>query len=146
MVSYEQFFGCVSLKTITLPSSIRHIEEYAFEKCINLTSINLSEGLEEVDAFAFTGCKSLETLTLPSTVETFEKSALINSGIKTLNCRGSEDSIYFIDADYDEDYDGDLYNFEIFFRVNKDEYPELYKNEEFSINVPDVTINYNYTN
>lgn len=54
------FYKCVSLETITIPSSseLKKIGIYAFYGCSSLENMNLPESLEYVGGNAFTACKS----------------------------------------------------------------------------------------
>ena len=63
------------LKSITIPGSVKTIAKRAFPTCPALTTLNLSEGLEEIGEMAFWGCKSLESVTIPSTVKTIGSNA-----------------------------------------------------------------------
>ncbi len=56
------------LKKITLPSTVKEIERYAFRYCYELESIQLSASLEIIGAMAFEQCNSLKTLELPNTL------------------------------------------------------------------------------
>ena len=63
------FHGCVSLPTITIPSTVKKVEKNAFEDCHKLVNVQLNEGLEEIKLMAFSGCVSLNQITFPSTVK-----------------------------------------------------------------------------
>jgi hypothetical protein len=62
------FEGLQSLKTITLPSTIRSLEPNAFKMCVSLTNVILPPSLIIIDKFAFYGCYALTSLTIPSGV------------------------------------------------------------------------------
>lgn len=53
---------------VTLPSSVKKIEAYAFWGCDNLETVSLGTGLTCVDDYAFANCKGLKTMTIPSNV------------------------------------------------------------------------------
>ena len=55
------------VRSVTIPSSVRCIEDGAFMACINLEKIQLSEGLEFVGSIAFWGCESLKSIEFPRT-------------------------------------------------------------------------------
>ena len=61
-VGIYTFYGCESLKSITLPSDLKQIREYAFKDCKGLTSIY---------AFMEKPCKIQET--------TFDNETIINA-------------------------------------------------------------------
>ena len=62
-IGENAFFSCVSLKSVTLPSSVNTIEIGAFNSCENLESINL-ENVNTVQATAFLACESLKSVKL----------------------------------------------------------------------------------
>lgn len=57
-IEEKAFYGCESLKNVTLPKSLRYIGHYAFEYS-GITSINLGEDLEYLGAGVFDYCKFL---------------------------------------------------------------------------------------
>ncbi len=72
------FYGCTSLATVTLPSSLIEIGGSAFKGCTNLASLALPETLETIGSSAFEGCTSLETITLSSALKKIGSSAFKN--------------------------------------------------------------------
>ena len=56
--------------TINIPSSVKTIQNDAFQWCENLQYITLPDGLEELGSNAFAGCTSLVRVSVPSTVTT----------------------------------------------------------------------------
>ena len=50
---------------VTLPASLTHIGNRAFEGCKNLTAVTLPGGLTHIGDMAFLGCKKLTAITLP---------------------------------------------------------------------------------
>ena len=73
------FYG-TSLSSVTLPSNVVSIGDYAFYRCSSLASVTLNEGLLEIGDYAFAAESdytyadeaesSLETVNLPSTLTT----------------------------------------------------------------------------
>lgn len=64
----DQAFGNVTgLTEVRIPSSVRSVGS-AFSGCENLTSVTLSEGLEDMGNEMFYRCTSLKEITIPSTV------------------------------------------------------------------------------
>ena len=47
------FSGRETLRTVTLPNSVKQIGSYSFQYCSNLESINFPESLETIEPFAF---------------------------------------------------------------------------------------------
>lgn len=69
------FKGCASLRSISIPNSVKSIYSRSFLGCSSLKKINLPEGLEEIEDWAFCGCRSLAEIKVPSSVKTIEKAA-----------------------------------------------------------------------
>lgn len=90
-IGYSAFAHCDNLLSVTIPDSVRSINESAFNDCSNLECINFSNvlvigkgafqncvSLKKIDLpkslisikdFAFYGCKNLENITIPESVE-----------------------------------------------------------------------------
>ena len=69
------FYQCSCLESITLPSTIKQIDKYAFKDCSALTSIDIPEGVTIIPDNCFDGCSSMESITLPSTIKQIGESA-----------------------------------------------------------------------
>lgn len=61
-------FDSCNVHSVVLPNTIKTIENYAFEGCKYLTSINIPEGVTSLGECVLSGCTSLTTVTLPSTL------------------------------------------------------------------------------
>ena len=82
-----------SIESITIPSTVENIGDYAFYKCNALQTVTLSEGLKVIGCFAFAET-AISEIKIPSTVEgivsdTFKnckklKSVTLNEGLKEL--------------------------------------------------------------
>ena len=57
-----------SLRSVSVPGSVKKIGDRAFADCVNLREVHLEEGLETIGGNAFTGCISLPELTLPDSI------------------------------------------------------------------------------
>lgn len=64
-LAYGTFMNCISLQTITLPTSITQIPESAFQACTGLQTLNVGT-LTSVGDYAFQSCASLTGLGLSS--------------------------------------------------------------------------------
>ncbi len=64
----NNFCGCTSLQTVSLPNTITTIAEEAFSNCINLHTITIPNSVTEIGNAAFWGCLNLQTITLPESL------------------------------------------------------------------------------
>ena len=56
------------MTSLTIPSGVTSIGNYAFIGCSGLTSLNIPSSVTEIGRGAFEGCSGLTSLTLPSSV------------------------------------------------------------------------------
>jgi hypothetical protein len=61
------FVRCMSITSVNLNGNVATIGDYAFNTCASLTSVNL-DGVVEIGAAAFGGCYNLASITIPSSV------------------------------------------------------------------------------
>lgn len=73
-------FNGSKITEVTIPSSIKQIEDYAFSSCHSLTKVNLSEGLEILNNSVFFNCSELREIKLPSTLKEIGPSAFFGCG------------------------------------------------------------------
>lgn len=90
-------FECaVSLRSITVPSTLRSIGYAAFQDTYSLREVNLNEGLVEIDTWAFASWNvesSLEKINIPSTVRSFQ-------GTTFASCYKLKDFTFYPDNPY----------------------------------------------
>ncbi len=65
----EGAFRGTSVETLSLPTTLKAVGIGAFENCINLKSVILSEGVESIGEDAFFNCTSLKRITLPKSIK-----------------------------------------------------------------------------
>ena len=74
-IGVNAFADCTNLKAITIPNSIKTIEDAAFVNCTNLENVSISDGVTTIGVNAFAGCESLKNITVPGSVATIDDSA-----------------------------------------------------------------------
>ncbi|MCI5582250.1 MAG: alpha/beta fold hydrolase, partial [Anaeroplasma sp.] len=76
-----------SVFNITLPNTIKIINDSAFENCTNLTMIDTTAAisLTSIGSNAFLNCSSLTTFTIPTNLNSLGTSVFLGSGVKTIN-------------------------------------------------------------
>lgn len=65
-IANDTFSGQTALTTVTLPDSLRVIDDAAFEGCTSLRTLRLPERMQRIGPSAFEGCTSLQNVTLPT--------------------------------------------------------------------------------
>ena len=74
------FADCETLASITVPGSVKTIENNAFDGCTNLRSVKLGDGVEEIGQWVFSYCSSLRKVTFPGSVVSIADNAFYKSG------------------------------------------------------------------
>ena len=91
-VRTKAFYKCSDIRSLTLPTTLKTIEEKAFFRC-GITEIILPEGLDAIgkDAFAYTGLKAID---IPSSVKTIGEYAFYNcTSLLEINVNSSEEEL-----------------------------------------------------
>ena len=83
-IGENEFFACYDLESVSIPSSVKTINELAFALDEKLTDVTISEGVTFIGNGAFYECKSLTSISLPKSVKTIELGAFSRSGLKSL--------------------------------------------------------------
>ncbi len=73
-ISERAFENYTSLQTVILPSTLKVINNYAFNNCYNLESV-VAPGLEEIGSYAFNECKKLTSVNMGNKVRTIQSRA-----------------------------------------------------------------------
>lgn len=74
-ISNYAFYQSDTMKTLTIPGSVKKIGSDAFYNCYMLKSVTMEEGVEEIGEFAFEACFGLASVTLPSSLKTIKYGA-----------------------------------------------------------------------
>ena len=89
------FAGCENMTSITIPDSVKTINNEAFEDCTALTSINIPSSVTEIGGSVFSGCTKLETITVAADNQRYrsEDNTIIDKSTDTLvlvaGCKGT---------------------------------------------------------
>ena len=86
------FSNCTSLTNVTLPSTLREIQNYTFANCTSLTTINLPSAITIIKTFAFSSTKITNDINLPNLI-TLERGAFNNTKIVRISNLGRITSI-----------------------------------------------------
>ncbi|MDE6473420.1 MAG: leucine-rich repeat domain-containing protein, partial [Ureaplasma sp.] len=62
------FRSANNLRTLIIPGTVKRLETAAIEKCANLSSVELKEGVTDIGSYAFGECTSLRSIYLPNSV------------------------------------------------------------------------------
>ena len=68
-IEYNAFNNCQDLATVSLPSTLTSIGEYAFFGC-PIAVLDIPDNVTTIEYYAFNGNDSLTTLKLPASLET----------------------------------------------------------------------------
>jgi hypothetical protein len=74
--------------SVTIPSSVTSVGDYAFSACYNLTVVNIPNSVTNIGIWAFDSCSSLGSTIIPNRLSTlaervFSGCALVNLTIPT---------------------------------------------------------------
>ncbi len=68
MIEYKAFYGCNSIKSVVIPSTVTEINFDAFMNCPNLTSVTIPDSVERLSSSVFQDCTSLTSITIPDSI------------------------------------------------------------------------------
>ena len=72
MVEVDAFNSNEVLRRVTIPETVRVIDDYAFYGCSSLEEVNIPKSLKKLGFQSFYGCAKLTEMTIPATVEEVE--------------------------------------------------------------------------
>lgn len=81
------FTNCSNIESVKLGTGIKKIGSYAFG--MNLKTLDLPEGLEEIGRAAFSGLSDLEELNIPSSLNEINRGVFLGCGIESLVIPGN---------------------------------------------------------
>ena len=88
------FEECGKLVSVTIPDSVRVIENDAFRMCLALTAVTLSNGLIEIENLAFCYCVNLASISIPDSVTSIKSSAFDRCSALASITVSEENSVY----------------------------------------------------
>ena len=80
----RSLFRKAEFESVTIPSSIYEIQDYAFAECKNLKEIVIPEGVKNIGDDAFWNCKKLTSIALPDTLKKVEWYAFSATGLTSV--------------------------------------------------------------
>ena len=57
------FYDCIRLTSVTIPSSVTSIGDYAFYDCSGLTSVTIPSSVTSIGSYVFSDCSGLTSVT-----------------------------------------------------------------------------------
>ena len=69
------FYGCSSIKNVTLGKNVKTIGKRAFENCTSLKSITIPDSVTSIGCCAFAWCTNLTDISIPKSVKIIEDGA-----------------------------------------------------------------------
>lgn len=67
--AFLSHFTSGSIKSVTIPGSVKEIWSSAFDTCSNMTRVTLSEGIKTICPSAFSDCTKLTRINIPKSLE-----------------------------------------------------------------------------
>ena len=77
-IGSRAFLDCTNLTSVTIPNSVKTIENVAFARCTKLTSVTIPNFVTSIEYSAFWGCTSLSSITIPNSVTSIGNSIFKN--------------------------------------------------------------------
>ena len=90
------FNDCVNLTSIVIPNSVTRIGSSAFYGCKGLTSITIPDSVTIIESYSFSGCRGLTSITIPDSVTSIGNSAF--SGCNGLTSITIPNSVTYIEG------------------------------------------------
>ena len=91
-IDQSGFACCYALKEIDIPDGVREIGRWSFGSCISLTSVRLPAALESVADSMFADCSALEKVWIPAGIKKIEMRAFADCGaLREVHFAGSKE-------------------------------------------------------
>ena len=90
------FYGCRVLSSVTIPNGVTSIGKSAFAQCWDLSSVTIPSSIKVIDDYTFQGCRSLTSIAIPNSLSTIGDYAFENcSSLTSVDIPNSVTSIGF---------------------------------------------------
>ena len=83
-IGENAFRDCRDITSIIISDGVQEIRDYAFFGCEALRSINIPDGARYIGEYAFGSCSSLESIVLPESIESVGDYAFSHSGLRSV--------------------------------------------------------------
>jgi hypothetical protein len=94
IMQLRAFWGCVAIRELDLPDSLKVIGKECFAGCSGLSRIRFGSQLQRIEALAFFGCRELSEFAFPGSLEYIDPSFARQSGIDSISF--TPESTHFI--------------------------------------------------
>ena len=85
-IGSSAFASCTGLANISLPKGITALNDYTFNNCTALTKIEIPDGVTGLGSYVFYGCTSLKNAIIPNTVTTIGQYVFMDcTGLESLS-------------------------------------------------------------
>lgn len=90
VIGTSVFHNNREIESVTIPDSIKEIQDYAFASCKNLKNVKMSKNIEILGTNSFYYCSSLESFEFLPTLKQIDVYAFSASGLKSIEIPESE--------------------------------------------------------
>lgn len=87
------FMDCHELESVVFASNVVEIRECAFQNCYKLKDVTLNDGLYRLGKSAFSGCYALTRIDIPSSVAVIDNYCFTNTNLESIKL---PDGMYYI--------------------------------------------------
>lgn len=78
------FYNCRALKSVTIPDTLAEIGKDAFHNCYDLTAVNLPDTVNSIGEFAFSGCLQLTGINIPKALTVLPEYVFYDTSLKSV--------------------------------------------------------------